>query len=477
MLRADVAITDEQKRSICRIAVPPPAGGTVPRRGTGFLVGAGRILTAGHVVQAWNDAKKPYGGAEIEVKFLNPGPGKVPVRVSSVRIEHFDADLDFAVLSFQGNVEGQPFALRRLPPQYAPTWQTFGFSEPSPNGGKEYSGKVSTFDPRRFQLDGMPLSDDPSGLSGSPCIVDGQVCGIILATDRRTSSGTLYAVGVVEVAKAYVPIPFNPLDPPYVVDVMQLLEGCATHLPNAAEKLDIHDAATTIAPESLRRRVAEAMMEEAMMTGEIKKTVNALSQLRRKLAIEDACTVLDLAARTWINHDATVKLRAALIDGKLVILNTGEPRLGKWYTHRASCLKEPHPGDFLSDTLVASAGSSPVFIEAFRKVVAGRIDCDLDDVDAKLARWFDDVEYNPIAIIVPFSNVPKPADVAKIRATPPWEKVGIVFLVTPDVLPRATTDYPEALLLEPPLGDKEGQRAIDRHTAAEMRLQILWKQK
>ncbi|KYF52375.1 hypothetical protein BE04_07830 [Sorangium cellulosum] len=467
MLRADVAITEEQKRAICRIVVPRPRppGGT-PRRGTGFLVDANRILTAAHVVQAWEDTTQQYEGTDIEVAFLNPGGSAV--RVSSVKITSFDAERDFAVLSFQGTVDARPFALRAVPSGYALPWETFGFSEVGQNGGKEYSGKVSTLDPRRLQLDLKPQSEDPSGLSGSACLVNGQVCGIIVEADARTTAGTLYAVNVASVAAACSFVRCEVDDPPYVSEVQQILDDYRPLLRTAAERLGIANPLATITPDGLPGRVAEEMMKQGLvMTG------RALSELCAEMPIAEALEVLLFSARTWIDRAASVCLRAALEAGQLVILNTGLPVIGEWYTHRAGCLKNNAPGWFrCTAALVAEAGDPKVFAHRFRETVAGLIGCTLLEVDAELSDW--DHDGYPIVILVPAPSLPPRQQVDAIRKDHPWDKVRIVFLVGPEVPPDAVTSYADASVIQPPLVAEESDRALERKTKAEKQLRRVW---
>lgn len=159
--------------------------------GTGFVVDDGRVLTARHVVAAF-DGKAP-AGETLHVRFPDArGPGTVIARGSS-------RQLDWALIECDAAKGRAPLLLRRVP-YGASQWVTFGYARESGEylGGTIRGARGADLDLEVRQLGGR-TGKTVKGASGSPVIAFGVVVGMLvqevrdLATDVFIHQATALA--------------------------------------------------------------------------------------------------------------------------------------------------------------------------------------------------------------------------------------------------------------------------------------------
>jgi len=159
------------QQAIAQVVATTEDGST--EQGTGFLVAPTLLLTAYHVVK---DA------AEVVVTFLRPsGPYETRATVQKLG----SPTDDIAVLHLLNPPTGLEFLpLSAATPRLRAQWETQGFPQSHVLTGRPYQGIISQRNdiiswPLTLRVDGATPQDALMGLSGSPLVVEGQVCGIL----------------------------------------------------------------------------------------------------------------------------------------------------------------------------------------------------------------------------------------------------------------------------------------------------------
>lgn len=451
-----MAITDGQRRAICRVYVPG-----ADRWGTGFLVAADRVMTAAHVVGRKDDERGPYEAPDIALYFGNPAE-RIKVTEGTVAPEDFHAEHDWALISIpEGSAKVAPFQLRPLSPGYAVPWETFGYPQDDAVLGTAYKGTVLTLNPRRMQLSSLLANDVPHGLSGAPCIVDGDAVGLIVRAKHGSSSETFYAVCMSTIAHPSV----EQSEAPYVDDAAQLLGArlneLDVYLNYAAAVFGLPDA-PTIARCRKPNVVANAMMKAGMRM-ELGPIEDAISHLVNGLEVEDAVRIAGFATRAWIDTDAVSRLRKVLMDSpSIAIVNTTEADIGRWYVHRAGCAGQLDPGRFRKCQLVSVVSPGDQ-----REMRAG-VEKALEAMSKR--RPFDLTTFlsahphtrSPLVLIVPC--VPPRAVLDKVRSEMPClDQVRFVLLSGSALTPAAEAEYSDATIIKPMLEQSVADRALFQH--------------
>jgi hypothetical protein len=170
-------------KAIARITV----GGEGGYRGTGALISDGRdgglVLTAFHVI------KMAFGGLPIRVVFGDPKNETWTCGDGTATCERYSVDDDWALLRLcTGELQARALPLAKATALHT-AFKTFGFPEHERDVGGEYQGTLGAFGPKKIELRvaNLPLGADMRGISGAPCIVNGEIVGIILQslTDER----------------------------------------------------------------------------------------------------------------------------------------------------------------------------------------------------------------------------------------------------------------------------------------------------
>lgn len=474
-------ILDRQRRAICRIYVPIPGG----RRGTGFLIAEHLVMTAAHVVEKAGDKagdkRAPYAGEDIELLF---GGTFQPIRARVVA-KHFDAANDWAVLELLPagtSVPGAtPFRAAALVPVARLRWDTFGYSERAEVPGQAYFGEVVTASDR-FQLRVDPTEGSPQGLSGSPCIVDGEVVGVIIQTSSLKTTDTLFAQSMCSIQTAGCSeFTLNAADAPYSADAQTRLRDFENDLAPAAVRLgfatNVQEAQAIFNPGRMLPRVAAAMM------GGLGPTLDAIHSLKGLFSNKwpdqvppaTAHQLLKLAGRAWIDAAAVKRLHHLLLEGdKLVILNTDQPELARLYVHRAGCLDMQHPGRFeLSDWVDATPPGFDKVVQAFDDTVVRLINREPTAEEALASHNHD---LNPI--VVWFSGLPKRSVIERLqKKATGYDRVRLMFLVGYDTLDTVHGEYDDAERVTPAPVRDDFAAALTKLEQKEVELKNLFARK
>ncbi|CAN94662.1 hypothetical protein predicted by Glimmer/Critica [Sorangium cellulosum So ce56] len=191
--------------SIARVELPDG------RRGTGFLVGPGLVLTALHVVADRSHDPLHFYPGPIALCFRSRRTNAQPV------VRRWSREDDWVLLSFTpaaGDPDPLPFSpldVGWVEGNDPVAWRGYGFPDTMPTDGKDCAGHVRSGDGRigetrviqlySFEAAGG-LGEPVSGYSGGPVMVDGVVVGLLRSTEGyqlwpdgpvRSEAGTLYA--------------------------------------------------------------------------------------------------------------------------------------------------------------------------------------------------------------------------------------------------------------------------------------------
>lgn len=256
----------ELKKGILRIA----AGGS---RGTGVVVrrssDAIEILTAFHVVGDL-DASREQGQPRWLAATATLSPQSGAELTASLPGSPCDLDDDWVLLRVEGTPPDDTPALPLAalsPRTYQPDWSSFGYTDAEPDTGEPHSGQVELVESDVIHLYGKQAAAGKggrvSGLSGGPCIVEGQVVGLVLdalqqGTQRESVHGALYALPIQKVAAA-CGLPFESTAAlPFQGEIEQAISGLGgTFLREVAEKVGVVSA---LSEPALRRAVARALL-------------------------------------------------------------------------------------------------------------------------------------------------------------------------------------------------------------------------
>ena len=159
------------QQAIAQVVATAEDGST--EQGTGFLIAPTLLLTAQHVVQ---------GATEVLVTFLLPlGPYETRANVQK---RNTSTD-DIAILHLLDPPAGlEALPLHAATPRMQAPWKTQGFPQIQVDTGRLYRGTVLKKNdgvawPLTLKIDGATPEDKLQGLSGSPLVVEGQVCGML----------------------------------------------------------------------------------------------------------------------------------------------------------------------------------------------------------------------------------------------------------------------------------------------------------
>ena len=159
-----------QRALACLVVITPDD----ERQGTGFLVTSTRLLTAYHVVEQATSIQVEFRYAEKVYRTA----GRV---IASPELAAYDLAI-VELESALSNVE--PLPLSTVEPRVGARWETSGFPQPHALTGRPYRGRVLQKNlqvdwPLTLAVEGGNSVDNLTGLSGSPLVVDDQVCGLI----------------------------------------------------------------------------------------------------------------------------------------------------------------------------------------------------------------------------------------------------------------------------------------------------------
>jgi hypothetical protein len=453
-----------QKRAIARLSVATGAGQS---RGTGFLVGGDRLLTAFHVVGDRKTGKAFQG--TLEVAFGDPREGKSTMATARLLPDRFSAEGDWALLACDAVPPGvAPFELARLEQGYDLSWETYGFSDAAPDRGQVYGGVVRSLG-ATIQLYGLEAAAGESsrvkGLSGSPCLVHGRAVGILLSANvkeeapgvKAAREGTLFARSIAEIARRCPELTLRAEKPPFTPHVAQFLQPATPQLlPVLIQSLGLPTSA--LPPDQLSREIAQRLLEVG-----VKDACAALAEVVAGVPKLDANRILELVAACSVHQDAAERLRQAFlmkVDEQAVCVNAARPDTGKRYILRAG---ENYPGWKRYLRTVSNVGSEAqpaALISEVRELLADALKCSDKELEEELAARGHDAP--PLVVVVP-PPLPAPTGTAALRGAFPT--VRFVFLAGETVADTFAAEYPKVMIVEPLLApghEAEQEKAFSR---------------
>lgn len=348
-------LDDGHKRAIARVDVSQ--GGTPTSRGTGFLVVDGLLLTAAHVLF---DEAGALRGDTISLTFGTTvsWPAGTEKRVQATIAkdpatgrELYDRKRDWAFLACTPPGGVAPLPLGRLRDGYdEPHWATFGYGEATEAGktvGQPYSGTIEDRSTGYFTLHVTQAAagkgSDLSGVSGAPCMVHGQVIGMLttaaLADDGKglaAVEGRAYAtpIGLIARACSDVVRPVAAVAVPYeglLVDALGAREGMARAIGGVLEV----DRADQLPIAELRLRIVGELFRRGYKTA-----VDVAIAHFEDLAA-GAEQIVDLAETFWVPDLAAEQLSKLIArphKARAAALNTADRTIATQYLRRAGTL-------------------------------------------------------------------------------------------------------------------------------------------
>jgi hypothetical protein len=317
-------------------------------RGTGALISdgpdGGLVLTAFHVIadhtKSLRDKKAAFHELPIRVVFGDPKNGETWVCGNGTAEckQRYSIDDDWALLHLPpGDLKAKAFPLARASTE-STAWKTFGFPDHEKESGGEYQGTLGALGPRKVELlaHDLPLGTDMGGISGAPCIVKGEIVGIILqflADDHgRAAKGSFYMLPIERAIASYAGL----LDwndgrkVPFEREVETRLPDDSAVLHWIGERLGLAEERRA------RRQVARCMLA---------KNVECVAQALGGVPldpIERAGPILDYVGAMALHPDAVERLReassappAASESVPTPLLTSEAKRIHLWYLWRA----------------------------------------------------------------------------------------------------------------------------------------------
>jgi hypothetical protein len=190
------------------------AGG---KRGTGFLIRGGKLVTALHAV-ARIEGERVEWYDPVELRYVVDGAPLDTERLTGYEPVAFDVAEDWVVLGVKEASDVPEWEAMEIGPESMDTiWRTYGFPD---EAGSAASGKVTTIDaPRpaimnheRTLIPAMQLYADQAaagrgqpvpGYSGAPVVMDGRVVGILRNApydcEGIATGGTLFACPIKQI--------------------------------------------------------------------------------------------------------------------------------------------------------------------------------------------------------------------------------------------------------------------------------------
>jgi hypothetical protein len=331
-------------------------------RGTGFLVSEdGLVLTALHVIANREMGIKQrklvtYPG-EIRLRFGDPKNDATWAPASPATIEpgQYSIEDDWVLLRIAPPVQARPLPLARLaPPQKDRAFETFGFPDQEADIGGSYGGTIIDWDGKSELTSPQILVGAPmGGISGAPCVVDGQVVAMIvqalLDEQRRAVKPSLYAVTIERAARGGRLAWDEAATLPFQAQVQNRLPTDAGALAAAARRLGLPEAqaqAVNVARRLLRSRLAPATDALGCCGVEPKS----------------AERVMEYVAAMQLQHEAVARLSDAAARLAPALLRAKEDRVAHWYVRRAR-YEQMGADHWVNRTVVVSSragGEEPV---------------------------------------------------------------------------------------------------------------------
>jgi hypothetical protein len=331
-------------KAIARITV----GGEGGYRGTGALISGGRdgglVLTAFHVIadheKSLRNKKAAFYDLPIRVVFGDPR-NEATLWVcgdGTATCERHSIDDDWALLRLPPDeLKASAFPLAKAN-ALRTAWKTFGFPERERDIGGEYQGTLGALAPKKIELlvDNLPLGADMGGISGAPCLVDGEIVGVIQQSladeNNRATKASLYMLPIERAIASYAglldwndgtKVPFE--------------REVEIRLPDDGATLDLVGERLGLAQD----RRARHQIARCLLAKDARRVAGALGDIGLD-PIEGAGPILDYVGAMALHPDAVESLRqagsatpAASESARTPLLTSETKRIHRWYLLRA----------------------------------------------------------------------------------------------------------------------------------------------
>jgi hypothetical protein len=316
------------KLSIARIKVGASTG-------TGFLVSdTGLVLTALHVIADHEASKKAnqarLWGPQIRLRFGDPqNETWEPAEPAELVQGRYSIEEDWALLSIKGALGATPLPLaRQRAPQDGLAFKTFGFPKVEGDDGGTYEGRIASWGLRKIELhsDGIQAGAKLPGISGAPCIVNGNVVALIVQARLDAAQGAakpaLYAVPIERAwrgCEGLVAWDDN--------EKVLFQDEVEVNLP--VEPLALRAVGMRLGMPAARADDRTQVARRILATG-ITAAATALSA--GNLRAESSALVIDRVGAMQLHDDAVATLRER---ARPALLRSALPRVRSWYVRRA----------------------------------------------------------------------------------------------------------------------------------------------
>jgi hypothetical protein len=317
-------------RTIARISV----GGY---RGTGTLVSKeALVLTAFHVIadreKSLRDRSAAFHAAPIRVVFGDPKNGDTwSTGDGSATCLRYSIEHDWALLQLApGPLRASPLPLAKAGREMAP-FETFGFPHAEQDLGGQYTGRLGALGGHIVELllDNLPVGAEMGGISGAPCIVNGEVVGIILQSladeDGRATKASLYMLAIEKAVAHFASLVDWKDDTELVFQrkVTNCLPADPTHLDDAGARLGLD-----------QKRRSREQVARRMLVKDVEAVADALVAIPLHPQ-RQAEPILECVGAMMLHHDAIESLRAASNASRTPLLTAQTKRIHRWYLERA----------------------------------------------------------------------------------------------------------------------------------------------
>jgi hypothetical protein len=473
-------LTAVEQRAIARVECFHRAD---KRCGTGFLVAATRVLTAFHTL--CGDGGQPVATPITVTFFDENGLPVIRYARSPLEPDCYDVADDWALLELTEPLPSlldiQPLPLAPLRPSYQIPWSTYGFAEEEPLG-LVYQGSVQSLTSPMQIVITNGHDRCIRGISGSPCIVDSEVVGIISRAHleprdkngvivHKSIGGTAFVNRIEVVTRRAPQLKLRDTPPPFHEYLMEALKEIKYLLLNAASSIGLVGLETNSLDDQ-RRKLAIAMLR-----GGLPLTSAALRAMLQGFAsVDPARRAIRYAVVQWL-HDAAVRRVADFITAcsptGILGINARDLETGRQYLNRAGYLKTPAYGAWLNKLCEPPPGASAKSLcDAVQKWLLERLHCDEPEQLAEEISYHR--QQKPFEPLIVLANYPPPTPEAVAAVKAEYRDVNLVLLLGEAPEQTLLARYPGLVCVDPRIPLKAEWRMLRDWKSADHDVQSAW---
>jgi hypothetical protein len=417
--------------------------------GTGFLVAPALVLTAKHVIGSRTELRVQFSTDDAaDAALAEPLPAD---DWALLRVNHVPLDIAPLPLGTIGNLAREV------------VWYSIGYTRLRDGLRGSFHGVVRTVTDELelfcTELVGCTY-DDARGLSGGPCIVDGEAVGVITDVLRRGATGAIVA-GQVHALPLAAIRPANGALPqlaPHPLPWELVFRGALERLGESLLEVAAAEArlANFVMSANAPRQIARRMINQGVVV-----TAAVLRQLRDDLAPNKIDAVMCVAETLWVDGLAAESMAAVIENRRVGVLATDldwSAQHHLWRAYACRC-----KGAVPWTHVVVDAHTEESFAEAVRERALDELDkafdCRGDRAELK-RRVAEEPQTTVFVVSVPRNDV-----ITMLRD----ELADVVIVFLSRAVPAAANAV-AADVLAPELTRTMEDRALLDNTAAHARL-------